>query len=199
MIYLTVYLDTLLDTLEEGRHSFLEISTFPDLLKSSNPPLSAMMTCPDDCRVKTRQSHGKSYTQCACDWQASAQTEQLHTSRFRESFNERLFCFVRVEKTVLEKQEALPSRECFCKSTLKSIFPDFNRVNFDDRVDPVCHIQSGNTTATLPHLPLAISAYASEAFSIGNSFVMRSPGWIPQRTSLSTRSIILHVEVTHEP
>lgn len=32
-------LDTLLDTLEEGRHSFLEISVFPDLLKSSNPPL----------------------------------------------------------------------------------------------------------------------------------------------------------------
>ena len=34
-------LDTLLDTLKEGRHSFLEISTFPDLLKSSNPSLSA--------------------------------------------------------------------------------------------------------------------------------------------------------------
>lgn len=48
---ITVYLDTLLDTLEEGRHSFLEISMFPELLKSSNPPLSAMMTCPDDCRV----------------------------------------------------------------------------------------------------------------------------------------------------
>jgi hypothetical protein len=35
-------LDTLLDTLEEGRHSFLDFSTFPDLLKSSNPPLSAI-------------------------------------------------------------------------------------------------------------------------------------------------------------
>ena len=34
-------LDTLMDTLEEGRHSFLDFSTFPDLLKSSNPPLSA--------------------------------------------------------------------------------------------------------------------------------------------------------------
>jgi hypothetical protein len=30
-----------MDTLEEGRHSFLDFSTFPDLLKSSNPPLSA--------------------------------------------------------------------------------------------------------------------------------------------------------------
>ena len=27
-------LDTLLDTLKEGRHSFLDFSTFPDLLKS---------------------------------------------------------------------------------------------------------------------------------------------------------------------
>lgn len=36
------HLDTLLDTLEEGRHSFLDFSTFPDLLKSSNPPLSAI-------------------------------------------------------------------------------------------------------------------------------------------------------------
>ena len=36
------HLDTLLDTLEEGRHSFLDFSTFPDLLKSSNPSLSAM-------------------------------------------------------------------------------------------------------------------------------------------------------------
>ena len=35
-------LDTLMDTLEEGRHSFLDFSTFPDLLKSSNPPLSAI-------------------------------------------------------------------------------------------------------------------------------------------------------------
>ena len=35
-------MDTLLDTLEEGRHSFLDFSTFPDLLKSSNPPLSAI-------------------------------------------------------------------------------------------------------------------------------------------------------------
>ena len=35
-------LDTLLDTLKEGRHSFLDFSTFPDLLKSSNPPLSAI-------------------------------------------------------------------------------------------------------------------------------------------------------------
>lgn len=35
------HLDTLLDTLEEGRHSFLDFSTFPDLLKSSNHPLSA--------------------------------------------------------------------------------------------------------------------------------------------------------------
>ena len=35
------HLDTLLDTLEEGRHSFLDFSTFPDLLKSSNPSLSA--------------------------------------------------------------------------------------------------------------------------------------------------------------
>ena len=34
-------LDTLMDTLEEGRHSFLDFSTFPDLLKSSNPSLSA--------------------------------------------------------------------------------------------------------------------------------------------------------------
>ena len=34
------HLDTLLDTLEEGRHSFLDFSTFPDLLKSSNPSLS---------------------------------------------------------------------------------------------------------------------------------------------------------------
>ena len=34
-------LDTLMDTLEEGRPSFLDFSTFPDLLKSSNPPLSA--------------------------------------------------------------------------------------------------------------------------------------------------------------
>jgi hypothetical protein len=38
------HLDTLLDTLEEGRHSFLDFSTFPDLLKSSNPPLSAIVT-----------------------------------------------------------------------------------------------------------------------------------------------------------
>ncbi len=37
-------MDTLLDTLKEGRHSFPEISTFPDLLKSSNPPLSANET-----------------------------------------------------------------------------------------------------------------------------------------------------------
>ena len=37
-------LDTLLDTLEEGRHSFLEISMVPDVLKSSNPPLSAIET-----------------------------------------------------------------------------------------------------------------------------------------------------------
>ena len=36
-------MDTLLDTLEEGRHSFLEISIFPELLKSSNPPLSAIL------------------------------------------------------------------------------------------------------------------------------------------------------------
>ena len=36
------HLDTLLDTLEEGRLSFLEISMFPDLSKSSNPPLSAI-------------------------------------------------------------------------------------------------------------------------------------------------------------
>jgi hypothetical protein len=57
------HLDTLLDTLEEGRHSFLDFSTFPDLLKSSNPPLSAN----------------------------------------RESFNERLFCFVRIEKTGFER------------------------------------------------------------------------------------------------
>jgi len=35
------HLDTLLDTLEEGRHSFLDFSMFPDLLKSSNPSLSA--------------------------------------------------------------------------------------------------------------------------------------------------------------
>ena len=35
------HLDTLLDTLEEGRLFFLEISMFPDLSKSSNPPLSA--------------------------------------------------------------------------------------------------------------------------------------------------------------
>ena len=34
-------MDTLLDTLEEGRHSFLDFSMFPDLLKSSNPSLSA--------------------------------------------------------------------------------------------------------------------------------------------------------------
>jgi hypothetical protein len=34
-------LDTLMDTLSEGRHSFLDFSTFPDLLKSSNPSLSA--------------------------------------------------------------------------------------------------------------------------------------------------------------
>ena len=36
------FLDTLLDTLREGRLSFLEISMIPDLLKSSNPPLSAI-------------------------------------------------------------------------------------------------------------------------------------------------------------
>ena len=35
-------LDTLLDTLEEGRLSFLDFSTSTDLLKSSNPPLSAI-------------------------------------------------------------------------------------------------------------------------------------------------------------
>ena len=35
-------MDTVLDTLDEGRHSFLEISLFPDLLKSSNPSLSAI-------------------------------------------------------------------------------------------------------------------------------------------------------------
>ena len=35
-------LDTLLDTLEEGRHSFLEISMVPYVLKSSNPALSAI-------------------------------------------------------------------------------------------------------------------------------------------------------------
>ena len=35
-------MDTLLDTLEEGRHSFLEISMVPELLKSSNPLFFAM-------------------------------------------------------------------------------------------------------------------------------------------------------------
>ena len=35
-------LDTLLDTLKEGRHSFLDFSTFQDLPKSSNPHLSAI-------------------------------------------------------------------------------------------------------------------------------------------------------------
>jgi len=37
---LTLALDTLLDTLEEGRLSSLEISTFPDLLIFSNLSLS---------------------------------------------------------------------------------------------------------------------------------------------------------------
>jgi hypothetical protein len=36
------HLDTLLDTLEEGRHSFLYFSTFTDLLKSSYPLFFAM-------------------------------------------------------------------------------------------------------------------------------------------------------------
>ena len=31
---------------------FLEISTLPDLLNNSNPPLSAMRNCPDVCRAK---------------------------------------------------------------------------------------------------------------------------------------------------
>jgi hypothetical protein len=44
------HLDTLLDTLEEGRHSFLDFSTFPDLLKSSNPPLSATYTAREPFR-----------------------------------------------------------------------------------------------------------------------------------------------------
>jgi hypothetical protein len=35
---------------------------------------------------------------------------------------------------------------------------------------------SSNTTATLPDLPLAISAYASSAFSSGNLLVTRSSG-----------------------
>ena len=43
-------LDTLMDTLEEGRHSFLDFSTFPELLKSSNPPLSAIYTAHEPFR-----------------------------------------------------------------------------------------------------------------------------------------------------
>ena len=42
-------MDTLLDTLEEGRHSFLEISMFPDLLISSNPSLSANESLETTC------------------------------------------------------------------------------------------------------------------------------------------------------
>ena len=44
-----------------------------------------------------------------------------------------------------------------------------------------------------------MSAYASPAFSSGNSWVMRSSGWMPQRTRSSTSSSIFQRLVTQEP
>ena len=97
------HLDTLLDTLEEGRHSFLDFSTFPDLLKSSNPPLSAMRNCPD-VRQATAKANIMELSIRSVPATGKRQRRQSSCTRaVSESFSERLFCFVRVEKTGHER------------------------------------------------------------------------------------------------
>ena len=58
---------------------------------------------------------------------------------------------------------------------------------------------SSEQTATLPHLPEAIRAYASATSSRPNRWVIMSAGCRFQRTKRSTNSSISHVVVTHEP
>ena len=59
--------------------------------------------------------------------------------------------------------------------------------------------RQSNTTATLPHRPVDIRAYASSAFSSEKRCVTRSSGWMPQRTNRSTSSSMSQMLVTHEP
>src|ERR1035438_10154323 len=54
-------------------------------------------------------------------------------------------------------------------------------------------------TATLPHLPEAISEYASAASSSAKRWVMMSAGCRFQRTRRSTNSSMSHVDVTQDP
>src|SRR5438874_9060929 len=60
-------------------------------------------------------------------------------------------------------------------------------------------ISSSEQTATLPHLPDAIDAYAFSSFSRPKRWVMMLAGCRFQCTRRSTGSSISQVEVTHYP